>query len=122
MAPAAQLDRVLEAWRHSSSTAAARSRGARLARLEEQSDDIGSFRGVAWWPAARRRGTARGGEAGDAWVAAPVAGAAVLDKNGETFLGDQRDNKEQLSFLGPLPNPSGLQVINYETNSKLNLT
>jgi hypothetical protein len=45
-----------------------------------------------------------------------------MSKNGETFLGDQRDNKEQLSFLGPLPNPSGLQVINYETNSKLNLT
>jgi hypothetical protein len=43
-------------------------------------------------------------------------------KNSENFLGDQRDNRNQLSFLGPLLNPSGLKVINYGTNSKLNLT
>jgi hypothetical protein len=79
VAPDAQLDRVLEARQHGSSTAVARSRGARSAWLEEQSDYISSLRGIAWWPAARRRGTTRGGEAGDAWAAAPVAGAAVLD-------------------------------------------
>jgi hypothetical protein len=33
-----QLDRALEKWHHGSSTVAARSRGARSARLEEQSD------------------------------------------------------------------------------------
>jgi hypothetical protein len=77
VAPDAQLDRALEARRHGSSTAATRSRGARLARLEEQSNGIGSFRGIAWCPAARRRGTARGGEAGDVWAAAPMAGAVV---------------------------------------------
>jgi hypothetical protein len=30
----------------------------------------------------------------------------LMSKNGETFLGDQKDNKEKLSFLGPFPNPS----------------
>jgi hypothetical protein len=38
VAPAAQLDRALEAWRHGSSTVTVRSRGACSARLEEQSD------------------------------------------------------------------------------------
>jgi hypothetical protein len=56
-----------------------RSRGTRSAQLEEQSDGIGSLWGVAWWLAAQRQGTARGCEAGDAWAAAPVAGAAVLN-------------------------------------------
>jgi hypothetical protein len=45
----------------------------------------------------------------------------LISKNEETFLGDQRDNKEQLSFWDPLPNPSGLHVINSRTNLKLNL-
>jgi hypothetical protein len=38
VAPAVQLDRALEARHHGSSTVAARSRGARSARLEEKSD------------------------------------------------------------------------------------
>jgi hypothetical protein len=38
VSPATQLDRALEAHRHGSSTMAARSRGARSARMEEQSD------------------------------------------------------------------------------------
>jgi hypothetical protein len=79
VAPAAQLDRALEAPRHGSSTVVARSRGARSAWLKQQSDSISSLRGVAWWPAGQCWGTARGGEVGDTWVAAPVAGAAVLD-------------------------------------------
>jgi hypothetical protein len=41
------------------------------------------FRGIAWWPAARRRGTARGGEDGDAWATALLAGAVVLDTTRE---------------------------------------
>jgi hypothetical protein len=45
-----------------------------------------------------------------------------MSKNGEAFLGDQKNHKEQLSFLGPLLNPSGLHVINSGTNSKLNLS
>jgi hypothetical protein len=44
-----------------------------------------------------------------------------MSKNGENILGGQKDNKEQLSFLGPLPNPSVLHVINSGTNSKLNI-
>jgi hypothetical protein len=44
-----------------------------------------------------------------------------MSKISETFLGDQKDNKKQLSFLGPLPNPSVLHVINSGTNSKLNI-
>jgi hypothetical protein len=74
-----QLDRALEVRRHGSSMAAARSIGARSAQLEEQSYIIGSLWGVAWWPAAQHRGTAQGGEARDAWAAASVAGALVLD-------------------------------------------
>jgi hypothetical protein len=35
--------------------------------------------GMAWWPVARCQGTTRGGVAGDARVAAPVACTAVLD-------------------------------------------
>jgi hypothetical protein len=79
VAPAAQLDGALEARWHGSSTAAARSRGACSVWFKLRSDGISSLRGVAWSPTGRRRGTARGGEARDAWVAAPVAGAAVLD-------------------------------------------
>jgi hypothetical protein len=60
-----------------------RSRGTRSAQLEEQSDGIGSLWGVAWLLAAQRQGTARGCEAGDAWAAAPVAGAAVLNNTRE---------------------------------------
>jgi hypothetical protein len=44
-----------------------------------------------------------------------------MSKNGEIFGGDRKDNKEQLSFLGTLPNPSVLHVINSGTNSKLNI-
>jgi hypothetical protein len=44
--PGAQLDRELEARQHGSSTVAVRSRGAHSARLEEQSDGIGSFFGA----------------------------------------------------------------------------
>jgi hypothetical protein len=79
MAPAAQPDRAIEARRQGSSTVAMRRRGACSAWLEEQSDGIGSLWSVAWWPAARQRGTARGGEAGDAWTAGSVAGTVVLD-------------------------------------------
>jgi hypothetical protein len=44
-----------------------------------------------------------------------------MSKNGKTFLGDQKDNEEQLSLLGPLLNPSALHAINSGTNSKLNI-
>jgi hypothetical protein len=91
VAPAAQLDGALEARWHGSSTAAARSRGACSVWLKLQSDGISSLRGVAWSPTGRRRGTARGGEARDAWVVAPVAGAAVLDITRE----QQRKAEEQ---------------------------
>jgi hypothetical protein len=52
VASAKQLDQVLEAWQHGSSTVAARSRGEHSARVEEQSDDFDSLSGIAWWPAA----------------------------------------------------------------------
>jgi hypothetical protein len=48
VAPAAQLDQALEARRHDSSMAAARSKGARSTWLEEQSGGIGSLGGIAW--------------------------------------------------------------------------
>jgi hypothetical protein len=44
-----------------------------------------------------------------------------MSKNGETFWGDQWDNKEQLSFLATQPNPSGFWIRKSRNNSNLNL-
>jgi hypothetical protein len=44
-----------------------------------------------------------------------------MSKNGETFWGDRWDNKEQLFFLPPLPNPSGFWIRKSRNNSNLNL-
>jgi hypothetical protein len=44
-----------------------------------------------------------------------------MSKNGEPFWGDQWGNKEQLSFLAPLPNHSRFVIRKPRNNSNLNL-
>jgi hypothetical protein len=46
---------------------------------EADGDGIGSLQGIAWWPAARRRGTAWGVEVGDDGVA-PVTLVEVVHR------------------------------------------
>jgi hypothetical protein len=42
-------------------------------------------------------------------------------QNSWTFLGDEGDIREQLSFWDHLPNPSGFGIKNLGNNSNLNL-
>jgi hypothetical protein len=55
---------------------------------EADNDGIGSLQGVAWWPAARRRGTAWGVEVGDDG-AAPVTLVEVVRRQ-QQRQGEQR--------------------------------